>query len=638
MTPKPTALPPDFDRVPAALRDRRRWVVWKYEWKENPSDPSKSRWDKPPRDIRTGGLASSTNQGTWSTLDEVRARFEAGGLDGVGVILGDGIAGVDLDGVRDPATGEVDPLAQERLRALDSYTELSPSGRGFHVLMFAPLPGRGRNDREQGVEVYGDGSPRYFTWTGALVEGFPTEPQERTEALRRFYFDLWPPEEEIASVTSPSGAEPPAPVPVPAADLDGLSDEELLRRAANAKNGSNVLRLLQGDTTGYDSPSEADAALLASLAFWVRSPSRLERLFGLSELGKREKWTSRPDYRRRSIDAALRLVTTSYSGKPPAPVAEVLDGPGGLRFRLKASKVTASKTVISLDVLSGDESLPYSVSSLPNPLDDASREMAQVYGIPLQEMKLALRRLIRKVQEAPPKKGDNRSAEEVIRREAANLRPAYRDGIRIWSEELRCLLYRDGFCDALLTLELIKELSKLDEFAEAKLSAVKGSARTLAEAVFTSVLRSLPERADAEKLDGSSRAATEARRTIEEVWHLPRTFERRGDYAEAASLHSRAIEAASQVDDTSTPWNPIHRGYAAWWRLQDGRIELSMAFRLLLQCRAVIPGVHDEASFGRLLEKYGVLQPADRAMDRAGSDRTRVRRLSPDLVDSWAVE
>ena len=61
-----------------------------------------------------GALASSTDSATWSTFDDVRAAYEAGGFDGVGFVFtaDDPFVGIDLDGCRDAATGELAPWAQ----------------------------------------------------------------------------------------------------------------------------------------------------------------------------------------------------------------------------------------------------------------------------------------------------------------------------------------------------------------------------------------------------------------------------------------------------------------------------------------------------------------------------------------------
>lgn len=147
-------------RLPDAfepLRGERVWVAWDYE------DGAKV-----PRS-KDGGRASTTNPSTWGTYDEVAAAAEHYGWAGVGIVLTDGYAGIDLDGAIGP-DGSLLPWAEEIVDSMDSYTEVSPSGTGVHIIVWTdrgqtgPI---GRNDREQGIEVYNHG--RYFTVTGDSI-------------------------------------------------------------------------------------------------------------------------------------------------------------------------------------------------------------------------------------------------------------------------------------------------------------------------------------------------------------------------------------------------------------------------------------------------------------------------------------
>lgn len=75
--------------------------------------------------------------------------------------------GVDFDDVRDPNTGEVDPEVKEALSQLQSFTEISSSGTGFHVLLTGEDPAEKQRKASIGtghVEIY-DRS-RYFVLTG----------------------------------------------------------------------------------------------------------------------------------------------------------------------------------------------------------------------------------------------------------------------------------------------------------------------------------------------------------------------------------------------------------------------------------------------------------------------------------------
>lgn len=70
--------------------------------------------------------------------------------------------------------------------------------------------------------------------------------------------------------------------------------------------------------------SDADLALMAHIAFYSgRDSKRMERLFGMSALGKREKWTSRPDYRTMTIGKALKGSSAFYNVVRETPVAPV---------------------------------------------------------------------------------------------------------------------------------------------------------------------------------------------------------------------------------------------------------------------------------------------------------------------------
>lgn len=116
----------------------------------------------------------------------------------------------------------------------------------------------------------------------------------------------------------PTPARTPTATPVPAAEAPAprhdLTDEQLLAKAAEAKNGDRFEQLWCGDMTGYPSQSEADLALCNLLAFWTGpDPARIERLFSQSALADRGKWRERADYRQDTIGKALAGRTEYYS-------------------------------------------------------------------------------------------------------------------------------------------------------------------------------------------------------------------------------------------------------------------------------------------------------------------------------------
>lgn len=152
----PEPLTVSSDGIPGELKARPQWVAWKYA-------RSGEKWTKHPYDPRNERKASSTDLLTWSPFEEVFGAYESGEYSGVGFVFssGDPYAGVDLDGCREPETSEIEPWAAKIIESLDSYAELSPSGRGVHVIVKGKVPTPIKRPR---VEIYG--IERFFTFTG----------------------------------------------------------------------------------------------------------------------------------------------------------------------------------------------------------------------------------------------------------------------------------------------------------------------------------------------------------------------------------------------------------------------------------------------------------------------------------------
>lgn len=109
--------------------------------------------------------ASSTNPKTWSSYQMAKRAVDKGLYDGLGFVFNDnGYVAIDIDkGFEE--NGEPTRLALEIINTIGSYTEISRSGRGFHIIVKGNLPFKGRNNL-QGVEIYK--TSRYFIMTGNI--------------------------------------------------------------------------------------------------------------------------------------------------------------------------------------------------------------------------------------------------------------------------------------------------------------------------------------------------------------------------------------------------------------------------------------------------------------------------------------
>lgn len=144
-------------KLPASMRAAKRWLLWKGN--KQPFYAS----GKP----RSGALDTPKDSAQLVTYAEALKAMKAhpGRYAGLGFALGDGWQGIDLDGVRDATTGVLAQWAQEIVDTAASYTEISPSGTGLHILCYgtaADMPVLGSNG--SGVEFYPN--KRYFTVTG----------------------------------------------------------------------------------------------------------------------------------------------------------------------------------------------------------------------------------------------------------------------------------------------------------------------------------------------------------------------------------------------------------------------------------------------------------------------------------------
>ena len=155
------------------LTELPRWVAWRNEDRKNklakiPYTPGTDRW-----------AARTDKPETWASYE---AAAGMKGCDGPGFVLTGlpELAAIDLDGCRDAQTGRIEPWAVAICQRAQSYTELSPSGRGVHVLGLAQglppttvtLP---QGDGGQQCEVYCGGTVRYLTVSWERLEEYPGE-------------------------------------------------------------------------------------------------------------------------------------------------------------------------------------------------------------------------------------------------------------------------------------------------------------------------------------------------------------------------------------------------------------------------------------------------------------------------------
>jgi primase-polymerase (primpol)-like protein len=256
------ALQPTFstDAVPSELRALPRWLVWK------PVVRARKMTKRPVN-------ATIDDPSTWLTFDQA-VQLATRESAGVGFVLGDGLIGLDFD-LAVTADGEVHAAVADAIDGLGSYAELSPSGRGVHILVRGSIPSSRKLAATASLparEIY-DGA-RFFTITGRCLRDLTkvANGSATQAALNRVY----------ATLFMPGAAHQDQP----------LSDDAILHLLTKAKNSKKGLALLSGDTAAYGSASEADFAFARILTFYTRDLIQIDRLFRRSGL-MRPKWNER---------------------------------------------------------------------------------------------------------------------------------------------------------------------------------------------------------------------------------------------------------------------------------------------------------------------------------------------------------
>jgi putative DNA primase/helicase len=218
--------------IPQELKERTQWVLHK---------------QKVPYQVN-GRKASVTKPRTWASYKAIE------GYQDIGFVFtkDDPFVGIDLDNCID------EQWAKQIVSLFNSYTEITPSGKGYHIW----VKGKWNNssNRVSQIEVYNQ--ERFFTFTSNHVASTPATVEYRQEQL----------------------------------DLFSI----IMRLCENDK----AKKLWQGDFADYSSASEADLALCSYIARHTHNKDIILGIVQHSGLWD-QKW-QRLDYQERTIDAALQ--------------------------------------------------------------------------------------------------------------------------------------------------------------------------------------------------------------------------------------------------------------------------------------------------------------------------------------------
>ncbi|WP_373164261.1 phage/plasmid primase, P4 family [Agathobaculum sp. Marseille-P7918] len=303
----------NYSNIPEKLRQLKQWVVHR---------------GKKPFNPHTGVMAKSNDPESWVTFDEAVQAVKTKGYDGIGFMFSkdSGLLVIDLDTVYDPKTGTMDEVARNIIISVNSYTEFSQSGYGFHIIAYArninlnwhrkKLGDNGIQrldiDKATGeVKTTADGRPlykmpeiemytssQYVILTGSVYEEHNTIHDATvavTEIQAQFSDNncaMTTTKKQTKLLLNNDAVAVSKDTSDPMADDNfPLSSEarDVFTAAIFAKNHEKFLNLYQKELNDSHDWSSSDMSLCCILAHFTKDPHIIDEIFRTSKL-MRPKW------------------------------------------------------------------------------------------------------------------------------------------------------------------------------------------------------------------------------------------------------------------------------------------------------------------------------------------------------------
>ncbi|WP_145430637.1 phage/plasmid primase, P4 family [Staphylococcus haemolyticus] len=288
-----------LSNIPDELKRLNNWCVWKFE-KRN------GKRTKIPFNAETGEFAKSNDKSTWSSYETA---VNAEGVDGIGFFFEPPYLGVDIDDIDDDLHrfkqgDKLDNIVSEFNEAFKSYTEVSPSGNGLHIIVKGKIPGSRR--RKGNIEMYDSG--RFFTMTGKSIGKYKDVTEVSKQVFKTIY-DKYLPDNTVQYPTTNNYQQ----------NIHNLSEIDVINEIYKSKQAKLFDDLMKGNYEPYyTSHSEADMALANILAFWcAKDYSQMDSIFRQSNL-YRDKWDEKrknSTYGEQTLFKAINEANNIYTPK-----------------------------------------------------------------------------------------------------------------------------------------------------------------------------------------------------------------------------------------------------------------------------------------------------------------------------------
>lgn len=297
----------NYSGIPEELKNLPNWGLFRKEW-----NARRGKYNKYPINAQTGELAKSNDPGTWTAFETAIDKINQYGAAGLAFFIQPPYMLIDLDhcfeDIQRVKEGDHDNQVADFIDHTRSYTELSVSGEGIHIIVKGNFPGPKR--RHGNVEMYPE--ERFVALTGNMfgkpVTEINTASDDDLKYLYQAYLDkqgkVIPLSEDTTAPSEPST----------------LTADQVIEKALASAQGPKFKRFMDGNwqDMGYPSQSDADQGFANILAFWcAKDKGLMDEVFRQSGM-YRPKWDEKRGkgtYADLTLNEAINKTVNVYQPK-----------------------------------------------------------------------------------------------------------------------------------------------------------------------------------------------------------------------------------------------------------------------------------------------------------------------------------
>ena len=294
--------------IPKELKEKALWCQWKFIYSGKDGEPLK----KPSKVLvnpRTGYYGKSNNPETFASYSIATKKLYKDTC-GMGLGVFNGYSAVDIDDCVDD-NGNFSEMALDIMKAIPSYTELSPSNHGVRIIFktdyIIDKDTHYIHNSKLGLEIYISGNTyKFLTITGHALNNLPINKIDITPVMEKYMkkkkpiktheYQEYNNQTRLSSIT-------------PGEFRKFLNKDPVLNKA------------WYDHAPGHRADeNQKDSRLCTKLCFYLgKDPDKINNMFMKSpyyaskDQEHKYKWSVRKDYRETTIKKAMALVNEVYS-------------------------------------------------------------------------------------------------------------------------------------------------------------------------------------------------------------------------------------------------------------------------------------------------------------------------------------